>query len=101
MRPYGLGRDAIVVSVNAATGALNWNTFLGTSGTDVAFNGVVGGGGVYVTGYSSSTWGTPVNPYTLQQDAFIARLDPASGVLSWNSFVGGNRMMWSGDCRRF
>ena len=42
---------------------------------------------VYVTGMSSATWGSPVNPYAGGSDAFIAKLD-SSGSLLWNTFLG-------------
>ena len=43
---------------------LTWNTFLGSSGTDYAMViAVDGSGNVYVAGYSSATWGSPVRAF--------------------------------------
>jgi uncharacterized repeat protein (TIGR01451 family) len=72
-------------------GTLIWNTFLGSAeGRGIA---VDGSGNVYVTGYSSSTWGTPVRAYSGDEDAFAARLS-SEGTLIWNTFLGSNREDW-------
>jgi hypothetical protein len=43
---------------------LQWNTFMGSSGTDYGRAiAVDGSGNVYVGGYSSATWGSPVNAF--------------------------------------
>ncbi len=69
---------------------LVWNTFLGSSGGDEGKAiAVDGSGNVYVAGGSTKTWGSPVRPYTGSDDAFVARLDGATGVLVWNTFLGG------------
>ena len=69
---------------------LSWNTFLGGSGSDAGYGIAVDtSGNVYVTGYSSATWGSPVRPYTAGIDGFAAKLD-GSGVLVWNTFLGGS-----------
>jgi len=74
--------------------SLVWNTFLGGSGTDYGNDiAVDGSGNVYVAGYSTATWGSPVRAYTGGGDAFAAKLD-SSGNLTWNTFLGG-----SGDDR--
>ena len=49
-----------------------------------------GSGNVYVAGYSSATWGSPVRAYTSPRyDAFAAKLTSA-GALTWNTFLGGS-----------
>jgi len=45
-------------------------------------------GSVYVTAYSTATWGTPVRAYSSGNDAFAARL-AGNGSLTWNTFLGG------------
>lgn len=89
VRPYTSGQDAFAAKVDP-NGTLIWNTFLGGSGTDYG-NGI----GVYwlseyvyVGGYGDATWGSPIRPYTNQNDAFVAQLD-SNGVLIWNTFLGG------------
>jgi hypothetical protein len=82
------GRDAFAAKLNSA-GSLAWNTFLGGSSLDDGNDITVdGSGNVYVTGVSSTTWGSPVRAYTLSQDGFVAKLTSA-GSLSWNTFQGG------------
>jgi hypothetical protein len=48
-----------------------------------------GSSNVYVAGFSTATWGSPVRAYTAGEDAFAARLD-SSGELTWNTFLGGS-----------
>jgi hypothetical protein len=68
---------------------LTWNTFLGGAGTDEAFGLALDGmGNVYVGGYSTATWGAPLQPFSGSVDAFVAKLD-SSGNLIWNTFLGG------------
>jgi len=69
--------------------ALAWNTFLGGEGDDDGDAIVVdGSGNVYVSGCSNATWGSPVQTYTADYDAFAAKID-SSGNLVWNTFLGG------------
>ena len=89
VRAYTSGVDGSVTKLDT-NGNLIWNTFLGGTGTseivyDIALDG---SGNVYVGGYSSVTWGTPIRAYTAGQDAFAAKLDN-SGALIWNTFLGG------------
>ncbi|MFL6521472.1 MAG: hypothetical protein ACJ8NS_14725 [Chthoniobacterales bacterium] len=68
---------------------LTWNTFLGGAGTDEAFGLALDAmGNVYVGGYSTATWGAPLQPFSGSVDAFVAKLD-SSGNLVWNTFLGG------------
>ncbi|MEY2518651.1 MAG: hypothetical protein QOF24_410 [Verrucomicrobiota bacterium] len=70
-----------------SSGNLIWNTFLGggdASGEGLAVDLI---GNVYLTGYSATTWGSPVRAYSGNYDAFAAKLDP-SGMLTWNTFLG-------------
>lgn len=72
-----------------SSGALVWNTFLGSQNDDGWGIAVDGSGNVYVTGSSSGTWATPVRAYTSGVDSFAAKLD-SSGALIWNTFLGGD-----------
>jgi len=89
VRNYQGSEDAFAAELDG-DGNLIWNTFLGSGGVDEG-NGIAvdGSGNVYVTGYSSSSWGTPVRNYTSDLDAFVAELD-GSGNLTWNTFLGGS-----------
>lgn len=92
VRAYSSGNDTMVVKLNASSGALTWNTFLGGSGADygrgISFANP--GGYVYVSGYSNATWGTaPKRTYTSGNDGYAAKLD-SSGALVWHAFLGGS-----------
>ena len=81
--------DTFAAKLNG-NGALQWNTFLG--GSDVDQSQAIAAdtsGNVYVAGYSSATWGSPVHAFTGSNayDAFIAKLD-GNGALQWNTFQG-------------
>jgi agmatine/peptidylarginine deiminase len=67
-----------------------WNTFMGSWHSDKGYGiAVDGNGNVYITGLSKATWGSPVNAYAGDSDAFAAKLN-SSGVLQWNTFMGGS-----------
>ena len=59
VRAYTSNSDVFVAKLNASTGGLTWNTFLGGSGADVG-NAIAidGSGNVVVTGSSAATWGS-------------------------------------------
>ena len=46
-------------------------------------------GNIYVVGRTESTWGTPIEPYSGGQDAFLAKLN-SSGVRQWHTFLGSS-----------
>lgn len=88
VRAYTGDLDAFVAKLDA-NGELLWNTFLGGSGADGGTGiGLDGSGNIYVVGWSSETWGTPLRAYTANFDGFAAKLDP-SGALTWHTFLGG------------
>jgi hypothetical protein len=63
---------------------------MGSSGDDYPYRiSVDGTGNTYVAGKSDGSWGSPVNPYTGDVDAFAAKLN-GSGVLQWNTFMGSS-----------
>ncbi|MBW1812690.1 MAG: SBBP repeat-containing protein [Deltaproteobacteria bacterium] len=73
------------------SGETVWNTFMGSSsvdhGTAIALDDT---GNVYVAGYSSTTWGNPVNAHAgmvSNEDAFVAKLSN-NGETEWNTFMG-------------
>ena len=80
-------RDAYIAKLDS-NGVLQWNTFLGSSSDDAGKSIAVDIiGNVYVAGTSGDTWGTPVPPFALGPDAFVAKLN-SSGALQWNAFLG-------------
>ncbi len=83
--------DGFAVKLNNS-GVLQWNTFMGSASslTETASGiAVDGGNNVYITGNSYGTWGSPVNAFTGNSDAFAAKLN-TSGVLQWNTFMGSS-----------
>ncbi len=92
VRAYTGGNDAFVAKLNGTTGALTWNTFLGSGSNEWSYGiAVDGSGNVYVDGASLGSWGSPVRAFTVSAgnaDAFVAKLN-SSGVLTWNTFLGG------------
>ena len=159
MRAYtATGNDAFAAKLDTSGGLL-WNTFLGGTGTDTGSSiAVDGSANVFVSGFSSATWGsvwlapcgptplpamTPLSPnlippaacsgtpswarvglilgnsiavdgsgnvfvagrsvaawscpvactvraYTSSFDAFVAKLNAATGSLTWNTFLGAS-----------
>ena len=53
---------------------LIWNTFLGSETEDQGFGIAVDGTGVYVTGTSETSWGSPVRAHAGREDAFAAKV---------------------------
>ena len=89
VRDYTAAIDAFAAALDSS-GNLLWNTFLGGNGEDEGYGiDVDGKGNVYISGYSTTTWGAPVRPYTAFDDGFEASLDPSGNLVS-NSFLGGN-----------
>ena len=82
------GADDAFVTKLGSNGYRHWNTFMGSSSMDIG-NAIAvdGSGNLYVAGYSGASWGSPLNAYTGNSEAFAAELD-SSGSLQWNTFMG-------------
>lgn len=93
----GEGDDAFAAKLNT-NGELQWNTFLGGAGSDFGGALAIRGGIVYVAGTSANSWQGTSPPVTDHgggdNDAFAASLD-SSGVLQWNTFMGGAGDDWA------
>ena len=92
VRPYTSDSDAFVAKLSGSTGELIWNTFLGGNGLFDNSMGITvdGSGNVYVAGYSDMAWGSPLRDFGGgDTDGFAAKLDAASGALTWSTFLGG------------
>ena len=84
----GFGYDAFVAKLDG-DGNLQWNTFLGSGQHDEGYAiAVDASGDLFITGYSSLAWGSPVSPPLIGQNMFIAKLN-GNGNLLWNNFFGG------------
>ena len=90
VRAYTSSADAFVAKLDG-NGVLQWNTFLGGTDMDIGRGIAVDtNGNLYVTGYGTTTWGSPIRAYTpAGYDAFVAKLD-GNGALQWNTFLGGS-----------
>jgi hypothetical protein len=80
--------DAFAAKLDS-NGNLTWNTFLGGSSADEGDAVTVdGNGNIYVGGYSSAAWGSPMRAFSVgNDDGFAAKLD-SNGILTWNTFLG-------------
>lgn len=86
---YAGGTDACAVKLDT-NGIRQWNTFMGSSDSDGGYGIAVDkSANVYVTGYSSASWDTPVAPHGgPHYDVFAVKLDGSDGVRQWNTFMG-------------
>ncbi len=92
VRSFAGGKDIAAAKLNPE-GALQWNTFLGSGVGDEGYGIAVTGGNLFLTGYSGSGWGSPIDPYAGDADILVARLD-LNGVLAWHSFLGSGQGDW-------
>jgi hypothetical protein len=93
---YGGNGDAFVFELNPSGNSLTYSTYLGGSGTDVAFGIAVDSSGAYITGSTSSTDFPGTSASTLQHvygggssDAFVTKLSPAD-TLVYSTYLGGS-----------
>ncbi|HYX26930.1 MAG TPA: SBBP repeat-containing protein [Pyrinomonadaceae bacterium] len=99
VRAFTNGDDGFVAKLDA-NGNLIWNTFLGGSSSDEATGVTVdSSGNIYVVGWSSASWGSPVRGFSGGYDAWAAKVD-ATGHLIWNTFLGGPGTMTDFDYGR-
>ena len=94
LHAYSNGGSNMVVLKLYTNGTYAWHTFYG-SGNDYAYGIAVDGGGqVYVTGHSRSSWNGPDNQLPLHiynDDLDIAVIDlNADGAYQWHTFYGSS-----------
>jgi hypothetical protein len=81
--------DAFVAKLDSS-GSLQWNTFMGSSSSDVGLDIALDGSmNVYLAGSSNATWGLPVSAHAGDYDVFAAKID-SSCSLQWNTFMGSS-----------
>ncbi len=87
------GEQDITVLKLTSDGAYQWHTFYGNSDWDFCEAITADGGGVYVTGYSDTTWNgpdpadTPLHAHSGFYDSAVLKLD-STGAYQWHSFYG-------------
>jgi uncharacterized protein (TIGR03437 family) len=94
--PGGSG-DAFLAKLNATGSALIYSTYLGGSGVDTAAAVAVDStGSAYVTGTTFSADFPTKNPFQsvkgAQQDAFVAKINPAGTAWVYVTYLGGNNV---------
>jgi hypothetical protein len=93
---YNGGGDVFVAKLAPSGGALTYATYLGGSGGDHGYGiAVDGSGSAYVTGQTSSanfptTAGAFDTTYNSGTDAFVAKLAPSGGALTYATYLGGS-----------
>jgi hypothetical protein len=88
LQPFAGSVDAFVAKLDPS-GNLIWNTFLGGSGVDEIYGLAADAtGNIFVTGYSTAPWGSPVLAFGGGTATLVAKLD-STGTLIWNTFLGG------------
>jgi hypothetical protein len=96
------GTDVFVTKLNSSGNSLSYSTYLGGSRNNQATSLAVDpAGAVYVTGYTySDDFPTTANAFQTSRagsnpffsDAFVTRLDPSGGKLSYSTYLGGSGM---------
>lgn len=94
--PGGSG-DAFLAKLNATGSALIYCTYLGGSGEDTGSAVAVdAAGNAYVTGSTFSNDFPTTNPYQsvkgAQEDAFVAKMNPAGTAWVYSTYLGGNNV---------
>src|SRR6266480_789354 len=75
VRAYSGDDDAFVAKLDS-NGNLIWNTFIGGSQSDLATAlALDASGNIYVVGWSTSSWGSPIRSFSGGYDAFAAKID--------------------------
>ena len=78
LRAFSGGFDGFAAAVNS-NGSLMWNTFQGTSGTEINYGiAVDGSDGMYLAGYGTATWGSPVRSFTSGTDGYVVKIKASS-----------------------
>ncbi len=88
------GGNDVFVAKFTNTGALAWSTFYGGTGDEYADGLALGNGAVYVVGATDGTVPLGATPFDGTRagdwDPIVARFDPASGVLTAATLLGGS-----------
>ena len=88
-------RDGFVTRLSPTGNTLVYSTYLGGSGSDLAFAIALDGqSNLYVAGSTTSTSFPTVSPYQASlvalRDAFVAKFNPAGSALLYSTYLGGD-----------
>jgi hypothetical protein len=86
LHAHSLGNDMVALKLDS-DGGYKWHTFYGSSSAEVALGIAVDNSNVYLTGYGSATWGSPLKPYIGGIDIIVLKLD-SNGNYLWHTFYG-------------
>ena len=94
---WGGSGDAFLTKLNATGSALVYSTYLGGNAIDYGTGIAVDpAGNAYVVGITFSTNFPTVNPFQAakgaQQDAFVAKINPAGTAWVYATYLGGNNV---------
>lgn len=98
---HGTAQDVFVTKVNAAGTALVYSSYIGSSGSDLAFGIAVDrSGNAYLAGLTLSSDFPRVNQIpgacngacgnSLNYDAYVTKINAAGSALVYSSYVGGS-----------
>jgi Beta-propeller repeat/Cep192 domain 4/HYDIN/CFA65/VesB-like, Ig-like domain len=91
----GTNYDAFILKLNSAGSALNYSTYFGGLGSEVAYGIAVDASGIaYITGYAYGQ-GLPLasplqSSNVFQDDAFVAKMNSNGSALIFSTYLGGN-----------
>ena len=88
-------RDGFITRLSATGSTLVYSTYLGGSGSDLAFAIALDAqNNFYVAGSTTSTSFPTLNPYQANlvalRDAFVAKFNPTGSALQYSTYLGGN-----------
>ena len=88
-------RDGFITRLSATGSTLVYSTYLGGSGSDLAFAVALDSqGNFYVAGSTTSTSFPTVSPYQASlvalRDAFVTKFNPTGSTLLYSTYLGGN-----------
>jgi hypothetical protein len=95
-RVFGGSYDVFVAKLNSSGSTLGYSTYLGGSGTQVAYGiAVDSNGSAYMTGYNYGGNFPTANPLQAQNagyyDAFVSVLNPTGSFLVFSTYLGGTQ----------
>jgi hypothetical protein len=76
VRAYGGGNIGGFTTALESDGELVWNTFQGGTGFTLSYGvAVTGNGNIYVAGYSTVSWGSPIHSYSSSLDGWVVKYE--------------------------